>query len=141
MPGVYSKPPRRAEFASDIHCIIETATECLQSGGKWDAYVHTLVEEIEAERGKARQEISPEYEEKEVSHKSGDSIAQRTKFRQLVARKEVEVAEVFFECGVHRFFCKLLEKVEHSMNPVVFERILGVGPIVLQGNVCTILEE
>lgn len=127
MPGIYSKPPRRAEFASDIRCLVKAATNRLNCEGEWETYVHTLADEIGAERSKARQEALAECNMVNGLPELDDPAAQRRKLQQLVARKEVEVAEVFFECGIHGFFCKVLEKANESMNPALFERLLGVS--------------
>ncbi|KAL8274091.1 hypothetical protein Esti_001933 [Eimeria stiedai] len=127
MPGIYSKPPRRVEFAADMRCIVEAAAASFSAGEDWPSYVSTLVDEMEKERAKARQEVSEECENQGEIHESNHRAGGRTKsHQQQVARKEIEVAEVFFECGVHSFFCKVLEEANPSVHLAVFEQILGV---------------
>ena len=127
MPGIYSKPPRRADFASDIRCLVEAATNAFSCGGQWDAYIQTLADEIEAERSKARQEAFMECNSAGGMSELKGFPTQRAKLQQVVARKEMEVAEVFFECGVHKFFCKVLEESNESVNPALYSQILNVS--------------
>lgn len=127
MPGIYSKPPRRAEYASDTRCLVQAATERLASGKNWEAYVHTLADEMEAERNRARREAFRECGVVKETSEPSDSVAQKKKIQQAVARKEMEVAEVFFECGVHEFFCKVLEQANEEMSLAHIEQLLGVG--------------
>ncbi|XP_026190914.1 uncharacterized protein LOC34623268 [Cyclospora cayetanensis] len=131
MPGIYSKPPRRSEFASDICCLVEAATECLRCGGNFESYVQTLADEIEKERNKAREEAVkecvPQSDTVELSlGHDDDGAKRRAKMQLFIARKEMEVAEVFFECGVHNFFCKVIEVPEQATNPAVFVQLFNV---------------
>ncbi|KAL8430323.1 hypothetical protein ACSSS7_005991 [Eimeria intestinalis] len=127
MPGIYSKPPRRAEFAADMRCIVEAAAASFTAGEDWTSYVSTLVDELEKERGKARQEVSEEGEGTEKLKEEKESPGRKTRtYQQLVARKEIEVAEVFFECGIHSLFCNVVERADPSVHPAVFEQILRV---------------
>lgn len=126
MPGIYSKPPRRAEYASDTRCLVQAATERFASGKNWEAYVHTLVDEMEAERNRAREEAFRECGVVKGTLELNDSVPQKKKIQQAVARKEMEVAEVFFECGVHEFFCKVLGQAGEEMSSAHTEQLLSV---------------
>ncbi|KAL8432438.1 hypothetical protein Efla_000215 [Eimeria flavescens] len=133
MPGIYSKPPRRAEFASDIRCLLESAAPKLLVDNAWILCVQTLLDEFETERAKARQEAALEKEGGAAAANglTEEEITNKIKRLQLVARKEVEVAEVFFECGVHEFFCKILETADPSAHSAVFGQILRVYDVYL----------
>ena len=157
MPGIYSKPPTRIEFASDIRCLVAAAEERFASGGCWESHVHLLVDEIEAERLKAREEALNEQEEEErqkaredeeklkatdlrlnenkhttdseIKQTNNKTSKEKIQFQQRIARKDIDVAHVFFECGIHQFFCKILQEKNLNANYAVLQRILGVMPI------------
>ncbi|KAL8447973.1 hypothetical protein Emag_004087 [Eimeria magna] len=127
MPGIYSKPPRRGEFAADMRCLVEAADASFKAGEEWTSYVSMIIDELEKERAKARQEVSEEEKTQKEVEKANDSEERKRKsHQQLVARKEIEVAEVFFECGVHTFFCNAVEQADPSVHPAVLEQILRV---------------
>lgn len=127
MPGIYSRPPRRAEFAADVRCLLSAADELFALGDLWEGHVHLLADSIEAELQTAREEALRDHKEGAETRK-GQQEARKEKMQmqQLIARKHIQVAEVFFECGVHQLFCKILKENSLNASCAALERILGV---------------
>lgn len=143
MPGIYKRPPRRPEFAADLKCALEAAEALLAEGDMRgvEVYVHSVADAVAAERLEARAEAAREWageveekgnkeekeskKEKEKELNAKNNPIQRFKFQQELARKESQVAEAFFDCGVHTLYCRILQQ-PRGVSAGAIERILNV---------------
>ncbi|PHJ22457.1 hypothetical protein CSUI_003692 [Cystoisospora suis] len=109
MPGIYAKPPKRTEMLREVAFML-SLLEKRKKENNWSEVMNIclpmLLDELAAERVKARAEAAKEKEK--LDAEAGDQNKVQS-LADLEARKEKEVAEVFFVGGLHTVLCDLLE--------------------------------
>ncbi|PFH37165.1 hypothetical protein BESB_036230 [Besnoitia besnoiti] len=148
MPGVYEKPPKRSELLKEVSFILSLLKRN-QKDGDWSEVMNTgvpmLLDLFAAERSKARSEASAEKEKQEREREEGQENGRKNErpLSELEARKEKEVAEVFFVGGVHAEFCDILKVAGHRNDTGDVMPILAVSRMaaVFDAAHCRVLTE
>lgn len=126
MPGVYSKPPKRTDFFKDLQSIVTEGKKSQNSKCAFRNFVHVAADAIQKERIIAREEAERDLKNESICEQEKADIKSKQASREVLARKEVEVAEAFFGSGAHAFFCSALETSAQEA-PEIVDRILGVS--------------
>ncbi|EPR60109.1 hypothetical protein TGGT1_237170 [Toxoplasma gondii GT1] len=148
MPGVYAKPPKRSELSKEVTFIL-SLLEKKRREGAWAEVMNTcvamLLDLFAAERSKARAEAIHEKEkhDRERAKGAGTGGQREIPLSEFEARKERDVAEVFFVGGVHAVFCDILQHASGNSEIGDIMPILAVSRMaaVFDRDHCQILTE